>query len=73
MTTGLLANLVERLHTRDELERALALAVASLLVPTKNDNILLKICDPRIGELSLTEKQAKLYASVRLKLYEQRR
>lgn len=72
---ALLRDTIRGLKTRDDLERAVALAVACLMLPAKSDpqEVLLKISDPTVGELLLTTKQAELYAKARLILYEQRR
>ena len=72
---SLLMDITQRLKTRDDLERALALTIACLILPAKSDpqEVLLKISDPTVGELLLTAKQAAIYARARLLLYEQRR
>lgn len=71
---SLLMDITQRLKTRDDLERALALAIACLAIPTKGDpqEVLLKISDPTVGVLLLTAKQAGLYTRARFLLHQQR-
>jgi hypothetical protein len=67
--------ILEGLKTRDDLEKAVALVIACLMLPAKDgpQEVLLKLSAPSVGELLLTAKQAELYAKARLILYEQRR
>lgn len=71
----MLRQILEGLHTRDDIERALALAITCLMLPAKDgpQEVLLKISAPTVGELLLTAKQAEIYAKARLILYEHRR
>lgn len=67
---------IAKLESRADLERAIALLVATLTLPTTDDpanEALIKVCDPKIGELTLDTRQAALYARLKLQLHDQRR
>lgn len=67
---------IAKLETRTDLERAIALVLVSLTYPATDDpanEALLKMCDPKVGELTMSSRQSTLYARAKLQLHDQRR
>lgn len=74
MMESLLKDITQKLKTREDIERALALMIACTILPNKSDPqvVLLMISDPTVGALLLTSKQAEVYSRVKLALHQQR-